>query len=356
MDEAKFSQYDTNWLPIQPKFARSVANIHFCIMNFRVGQRVRFLHEAGEGVVIRLIDRRTIEVDLGDDFPMEVDVSEVIPVDSAESSFLGKAEEKEAVLEKRSRAVAQLGTSLLEVSLAIQAPDSQDDQERYVATLINPEPADLLFTCYLKVGNRFQGQAAGQVGSGEFFRLFSLPKAELNSVKAFHFQLLSFVPGRGHPHLPLVKELPWNKGRLQTPPRFLPALKTEAWAFSLREDKQTQDIDKIAKSEFIKIKKAEKPVERKQQVEVDLHIEELVKRPFELAKSQMLKVQLDHFEKALNQALLENYQSMVIIHGVGEGVLRKEVRKKLAANPHVKAVSNGDPVRYGNGATLIEFK
>lgn len=323
-------------------------------MNFRVGQRVRLLHEEGDGVITRLIDKRTVEVDMGDDFPIDVDVDEVIPVDSSESNFFEQTEEKDAVAEKRARAVQQLGTSLLDISLVI-VPHEQREGE-YRAVLVNPEPADMLFTCYLKVRNRYQGQAAGRINSGEFFPLFSMPLADLNAIKTFHLQLISFVPGKGHPHAPLVREMPWTKGHLNAPMRYLPAVKAEGWAFSLREDKQVLDIQNINENEFIRVRKVDEPQTRREMVEVDLHIEELVKRPSMLAPSEMLRVQMEHFEVALSNALTDNYASLVIIHGVGEGVLRKQVRDRLKQTPHVKSFDNADPKKYGNGATRVVFE
>jgi hypothetical protein len=323
-------------------------------MNFRIGQRVRLLHEEGDGVIVRLIDQRTVEVDMGDDFPIDVDVDEVIPVDSSESSFFDKSDEKEAVAEKRARAVQQLGSSMLDISLVIMPHEQREEEFR--ALLVNPEPADMLFSCYIKVRNRYQGQAAGRINSGEFFPLFTMPRADLNAIKTLHFQLISFVPGKGHPHAPLVREMPWTKGNLHAPLAFIPAIKADGWAFSLREDKQVVDIKNIDEGEFIRVRQVDQPKVRRELVEVDLHIEELVKRPALLATSEMLRIQLEHLEIALSNALADNHASLVIIHGVGEGVLRKQVRKKLQETPHVKSFDNADPKQYGNGATLVTFE
>ena len=56
------------------------------------------------------------------------------------------------------------------------------------------------------------------------------------------------------------------------------------------------------------------------------------------------------------KALEENYASMVVIHGVGIGVLKKEVHKILQKTPFVKTVEQADPGRYGNGATRVVFE
>ena len=78
-------------------------------MDFRVGQRVRLLHESGEGVIVRLIDKKTVEVDMGDDFPIDVAVDELILIDQAERRYMGgKADEDEKQdAEKRSKAIKQ---------------------------------------------------------------------------------------------------------------------------------------------------------------------------------------------------------------------------------------------------------
>ena len=65
-------------------------------MKFRVGQRVRMLHESGEGVVTKLIDKKHVEVDLGDDFPIDMHVDELIPIDRSEQTYLTPEEEEEA--------------------------------------------------------------------------------------------------------------------------------------------------------------------------------------------------------------------------------------------------------------------
>jgi len=323
-------------------------------MDYRVGQRVRMLHESGEGVIIRLIDKKTVEVDMGDDFPIDVPVDELILIDQAERRYMGGKvdEEEKQVAEKRSKALKQLGTTLLDVSLVIRP----DEGDRYELILVNPEPADMLFTCYRKLGNKYHGQASGQVQSGEYFPLMKLPRVELNQTKAFYFQVLSFVTGQGHPHAPLTTELGWNKSRLNEPPIFITAIKGEGWKFSLRESKQAVDVKKIDKSEFIRVRKADEAKPRKENVEVDLHIEELVSRPHELAPSEMLRIQTEHLHASLAKALEENYGSMVIIHGVGIGVLKKEVHKILKKTPFVKNVEQGDPGKYGNGATRVVFE
>ena len=101
-------------------------------MNYRVGQRVRWLHESGEGVISSLIDKRTVEVDFGDGFPMDVDIDEIIPVDQTEGIYLSRDDEKAKPAEPTPRV---MGTRLFVVSLGVVKEGSG-----YSFFVINPEP------------------------------------------------------------------------------------------------------------------------------------------------------------------------------------------------------------------------
>ncbi|MEO0895543.1 MAG: Smr/MutS family protein [Bacteroidota bacterium] len=320
-------------------------------MRYRVGQKVRLLHESGTGVITNLIDRHHVEVDMGDDFPIDVHIDEIIPVDSGENTFLGASEEiEERISERLGTTIKQLGTSILDLSLVVLPKGDRT----YTLHLANPEPVELLFTCFIKKGKKYEGIASGVLNSGEHFKLMQLDIDELNKLKSFYVQVLQFLPGAGFPHTPLQRELDWNKGRIQSPPKFLKLFNAEGWPFSLREDKQSTDIQSIKESEFVRIKKVEEAKPR-EEGEVDLHIEELVKKPHLMKASEMLKVQLEHFRKMLDKAIMDNYASLVVIHGVGEGTLRKEVHKVLKTIKQVKSVEKGDLNKYGNGATKIIF-
>ncbi len=86
--------------------------------------------------------------------------------------------------------------------------------------------------------------------------------------------------------------------------------------------------------------------------EVDLHIEELVEDAATLSPEQMLKTQLSYATKCLNEAILQGVNKIVFIHGVGQGVLKKELCKEL---DKYKGTHYFDaPMsRYGVGATEV---
>ena len=87
---------------------------------------------------------------------------------------------------------------------------------------------------------------------------------------------------------------------------------------------------------------------------VDLHLNKLVEDERELSDGEKLSFQLDYFERRLNAAIRERKRRVIVIHGVGEGVLREEVRKALQFYQGVR-FDDADPRRYGHGATAVEI-
>ncbi|MBS1568019.1 MAG: Smr/MutS family protein [Bacteroidetes bacterium] len=100
--------------------------------------------------------------------------------------------------------------------------------------------------------------------------------------------------------------------------------------------------------------RAHQPVDDPAVMEVDLHLHKLVEDEGALSNDEKLKFQLEFFERRLNTAIRERKKRVIVIHGVGEGILREEVRKALQFYEGVR-FDDADPRRYGYGATAIEI-
>ncbi|HNK86472.1 MAG TPA: hypothetical protein PKL41_14800, partial [Flavobacteriales bacterium] len=75
--------------------------------------------------------------------------------------------------------------------------------------------------------------------------------------------------------------------------------------------------------------RANQRVEDPYTMEIDLHLHKLVEDESRLSDDAKLTFQLNYFERMLNSAIKLRKRRLVVIHGVGEGVLREEVRKVL---------------------------
>lgn len=101
------------------------------------------------------------------------------------------------------------------------------------------------------------------------------------------------------------------------------------------------------------INRKRNPVRHKKDlVEVDLHIEELIDDHRGWTNAEIIEFQLEKFEKVLSSAFQTRKRKMVVIHGQGDGVLRHEIRKKLQDYPGIE-VYDASYKEYGQGATEI---
>ena len=86
-------------------------------------------------------------------------------------------------------------------------------------------------------------------------------------------------------------------------------------------------------------------------MEVDLHIQHLVKSTKGMQNYDMLTIQLDTAKYKLEFAIRKRIPRIVFIHGVGEGVLQKELEYLFAKYP--VRITEASYQKYGLGATEV---
>lgn len=90
--------------------------------------------------------------------------------------------------------------------------------------------------------------------------------------------------------------------------------------------------------------------------ELDLHIEKLTGKYRTMNSGQMLKLQLDTFQRFIEDALVLGVDRVFVIHGIGKGKLKNDIAAILLQHPDVKTFINEFHPKYGFGATEIIFK
>jgi hypothetical protein len=86
-------------------------------------------------------------------------------------------------------------------------------------------------------------------------------------------------------------------------------------------------------------------------MEVDLHIQHLVKSQKGMQNFDMLSLQIDTAKYKLEFAIRKRIPRVVFIHGVGEGVLQKELEYLFAKYP--VRITEACYQKYGLGATEV---
>lgn len=121
---------------------------------------------------------------------------------------------------------------------------------------------------------------------------------------------------------------------------------TEAELRQALKEKQT------SKRKQVIAKRREKTIPA---IEIDLHIEKLTQRVDRLDKYDILNLQIDTARHHLEKAIRNRNQRLVFIHGVGEGVLKQELRTLFSRYNQV-VYEDADSAKYGfDAATSVHI-
>ncbi len=359
-------------------------------MKFKEGDRVRFLNDAVEGEVTKIISNGRIEITDDDGFAHIVSDSSVVRIEFG----LDTSQMEDPALEKINKKDMLTGNVTVDTtkSQALSIVSSlENDETIYAAVRLHNEKAllttdiDLLlvnntsysltFTASRQFGNLRQGIGAASIRSRseKFLGIYS--QDELHRFNGFEFQFLFFGEQEYRPRAPVTKyfyissndflhpdyqtRLQGRSGEillmplyvLQQEPEIDISVLVEKYKISeMESEKRKADSVSGSKNKGGK----EKFVILSRQRVVDLHIEELLKDPSGLSNAQIISYQLNQFMYEMDQAVLHKLHKITFIHGVGEGILKNAIREELKKYPGVRW-TEAPPEKFGYGATEIEL-
>lgn len=94
---------------------------------------------------------------------------------------------------------------------------------------------------------------------------------------------------------------------------------------------------------------------KKAHLEVDLHIEALLDDFRNMGNFEIVQYQLEVVRQKIEEARDKKVQKVILIHGVGEGILKEEVRKLLDGYANLEY--HDAPFRkFGFGATEVHLR
>ncbi len=341
-------------------------------MKFRPGDKVKFKDEPGMGIVTRIDAKGMVYVETEDGFERPV-----YPADLMHTEMFSQGEPSVTHTEEEDAtggASAPLSPVQNEEDNA--PPVGGEDtaffvgvvqrEEKFAFYLINDSEYDLFFTFgrWEKDGGA-RLLERGELEAGTKYLLAELlPEGE----QLFFVQGLLYAGRRFVPRPPFDKQIPFGVNAIPRAREFRdnPFFDEKAWLISLMPARVTEpQIAEEKKKEILKSKGDMKPQRRKMMIrpgitghepveEVDLHIEEIVEDKEGMSNGEILEVQLARFETALEGAIRNHQKKIVFIHGLGQGKLKNEVRKRLEKR---KIPYQDAPFKeYGYGATLVLLK
>jgi len=328
-------------------------------MKLRIGDKVRFLNEVGEGVITRFKDKETVFVEMADGFEIPYLTKHLVPVHT-ELILNPEVENIDMVLE----------TVLSDSIYFIIEPDHEmpllvGDYKFY---LFNSSSYNVNFTYSIKDDAYFQTLKHGELGAYQkvflkqvkknFFKEYAYHKIECLFYKNTHYKS----------QIPLAEILYLTEKNLsQSTLVKHNEFKNAVYAFILKDDFLDKEIveQRLNAEDLTRlksIKEFKQPVKTsiaKQRIkdltkEVDLHIEELIDSHKGLTNAQILAIQLERFEKELDYCLNNGIRKFIVIHGVGNGKLKQEIIAILKSVEDIEFF-DASYKDYGFGATEVRI-
>ena len=313
-------------------------------MKFKLGDFVRFVDERIEGYITRVIDDQTVAVTDQDGFEIPVVISQITWVHGHEpADYRQKSEDKPSVEENFE-------------SQGIYLAVASDERTSSVVHfhILNQSSFRLLSTLKTEKDGKFKGEFAGEINNQSITKVFSATLSELDKWPEFHIQVLRYTQEDKKPELPLFISRRFRGKDFAGAKKQISFLKSSGWMFRLDEPELIIDAQKLKES--FHRPAAEKKLIENPGKEVDLHIEKLRDDHQFLNKSEMLEIQLTTFKKALEAAVVHKLDSIIFIHGTGNGTLKNEIHKLLSKHVQVKTFMDARKEKFGYGATEVIFK
>ncbi|QJD98277.1 DUF2027 domain-containing protein [Mucilaginibacter robiniae] len=315
-------------------------------MKYKLGDFVRFVDERREGYVTRIIDDQMIGVTDEDDFEIPVLASKVTSV----HGHVSKRDKTDVVHDTPVVPAAEFKTKGIYLGVVSDAKAASVVHFH----LINNTSFQLLVAHSTGKQESYKGEYAGIVAPQSATEIYSAQLADIQLWPEFQLQALYFTRQQTAPHEPLVFKEKFKAKDFAGAKKPLPVLNQNGWLIRLDEDDLVIDAEKLKESFF-------KPAQEKQQVdkpgnEVDLHIEKLRQDHQFMNSSEILNIQLEHFKKALDAAIVHQLHEITFIHGAGNGILRHELHKQLGKHQKVKTFLDARKEKFGYGATKVILK
>ena len=336
-------------------------------MHFKIGDKVRFLNEKGEGIVSKMLNKTTVGVTIEDGFEIPFAISQLLLIDGNRPQDPVK-QTNEQIAYSAPKPIEKKGEQE-GIYIAFSPENSKDiSHSDFNVWIINNTGYHILFSYSIFSPNGFKTVETGSLNAFEHELIETIDKNLLTENTNIKLDAL-FYNEKEHDHqLPIseivkLKPIKFYKENAFVENNFisekaliLNVFKTEE-CLSEQYNVPKADLSKILfqKQTYSDIPKKSKPHANNNpasEMEVDLHIEELLDNYSGMSNAEIIQVQLKHFQKTLDKAINEHFRKLVVIHGVGNGRLKQEVRSILLSYNNLRVV-DGSYSKYGFGATEV---
>ncbi len=309
----------------------------------KIGDKVRLIHGKEQGRIVKIIDAKQVEVEIEDGFRIPALRTELVVVASEESNLI--SDQYDA-----------LDSGTFYKWNGIYLAFTQFNDQVYELYLVN----DTSFKTYFVIGeekeSKYKGVFSGNVEKESSVKLLDVNIKDFDQWPEYLIQLLFFSYGETEFRQPLLKKIRFRSSTFFKSKKLAPVLNKESYLFRL--DLDAVKVDAKLMEENMSDGNKSNPVIAisRPSKEVDLHIEKLSDQYAGMSNTAMLTLQMTEFQKNLDNAFATGMEEIVFIHGVGNGVLKKEIQKILSNNKSIKFFQDAQKEKFGYGATLVRLR
>ncbi len=349
-------------------------------MKINLGDKVRFLNDVGGGTVTSLLGKDMVNVETDDGFEVPTYIKNLVVVSSAESTMQVKpsskrSEEKPVTNENYQEKTKGLGFVEMNQITGNDFPQflfafvpenpSNPTAAKIQIYLVNDCNYTLIYQFSEKKGDQYETIDAGILEPNTKINLENLNPQAIGELPVYCFQLIFFKRFANQLEAPVQKEISISPVKFFKPSSFIKTnyFKTPSLIVKLADNPLKAELEKLTEKDFQQITAAKEPrktvthrlpdIELK---EVDLHIAQLIDDLRGLTNADMLKIQMETFRKEMEEAIKTGVRKIVFIHGVGDGVLKNELRRELQRKYGKYHFQDASFREYGFGATMVILK
>jgi hypothetical protein len=369
-------------------------------MKFNVGDKVKFLNTKGGGIVSRIITPTLVNVMIEDGFEIPTITSELVKVEPqgrAERMFdepfpvgtqqpvaggvqkpappLAKPEtQPEPGLPERQSALGNYSFRAKNTPGLYLAFVPHD--QKWMVTgmveiyLLNFSAMDVLYAFFLEGEKMLIGKDYDVLFAGNRILIDTIDRDDLLKWTKGVVQMVFFHEKPERIYMPVSAEFDISPSRFNDEHNYkasqffeerlllVSLAQVAALNAIISREESKMDEEALVRQKAREVKPAsliEKHQTGPREAVVDLHIGELMEDFKDLQPNQILKIQLDYFDKCIQSAADRNFKKVTFIHGVGNGTLKNAIMRRVNELEHAEG-HLASLAKFGVGAIDVNIK
>lgn len=335
-----------------------------------IGDKVRFLNDVGGGTIVKILPKNQILVRDENDFEYPVLASEIVVVEKAadQSKKEQPATNSANIAEKAGKpkvAAPKVELKKETKTSIIFAFIRNEHNDRFDAFLVNDSNYFLFYNIVLLGENGYEKIDTDLLEPNTKVLVGDISRNQINFSREIIVQITPYNNPKCYYHAQIERRIKITPIKFFQEHSFIANDFFDQKAYIIElfvEDLGLGNSIKTQAEFESQIARKDLPEEDNSQryhkrpkpetIEVDLHINKLLDSVVGLSNSEILNIQLDKFHKTMTDAILRKAAKVVVIHGIGNGTLKANIRQSLEKQ-YKLPYEDASFREYGFGATLV---